>query len=83
MLADDEVVRLMQAAFKLYFKPTDEEITKMSKQLDPTNSSLWIGALKALKKGQCIVVGDRRKDDGTFGGTKPTVTNITSFKERS
>lgn len=83
VLADDEVVRLMQAAFKLYFKPTDEEITKMSKQLDPTNSSLWIGALKALKKGQCIVVGDRRKDDGTFGGTKPTVTNITSFKERS
>ncbi len=50
VLADDEVVRLMQAAFKLYFKPTDEEITKMSKQLDPTNSSLWIGALKALKK---------------------------------
>lgn len=83
VLADDEVVRLMQAAFKLYFKPTDEEITKISKQLDPTNSRLWIGALKALKKGQCIVVGDRKKDDGTFGGTKPTVTNITSFKERS
>lgn len=82
VLADDEVVRLMQAAFKLYFKPTDEEITKMSKQLDPTNSSLWLGALKALKKGQCIVVGDRKKDDGTFGGTKPTVTNITSFKDR-
>ncbi len=83
VLADDEVVRLMQAAFKLYFKPTDEEITKMSKQLDPTNTSLWIGALKVLKKGQCIVVGDRRKEDGTFGGTKPTITKITSFKERS
>ncbi len=82
VLADDEVVRLMQAAFKLYFKPTDEEITKMSKQLDPTNPSLWIGALKALKKGQCIVVGDRKKDDGTFGSTKPTVANITSFKDR-
>ena len=82
VLADDEVVRLMQAAFKLYFKPTDEEITKMSKQLDPTNPSLWIGALKTLRKGQCIVVGDRRKDDGTFGGTKPTITNITSFKDR-
>lgn len=82
VLADDEVVRLMQAAFKLYFKPTDEEITKMSKQLDPTNPSLWIGALKALKKGQCIVVGDRKKEDGTFGSTKPTVTNIASFKDR-
>lgn len=82
VLADDEVVRLMQAAFKLYFKPTDEEITKMSKQLDPTNPRLWIGALKTLKKGQCIVVGDRKKDDGTFGATKPVITNITSFKER-
>lgn len=82
VLADDEVVRLMQAAYKLYFKPTDEEITKMSKQLDPTNPSLWLGALKALKKGQCIVVGDRMKDDGTFGSAKPTITNITSFKDR-
>ena len=47
-----------------------KKITKISKQLDPTNSRLWIGALKALKKGQCIVVGDRKKDDGTFGGNK-------------
>lgn len=82
VLADDEVVRLMQAAFKLYFKPTDEEIIKMSKQLDPTNPSLWISSLKNLKKGQCIVVGDRKKEDGTFGGTKPTITNIISFKDR-
>ena len=38
--------------------------------------------LKNLKKGQCIVVGDRKKEDGTFGGTKPTITNIISFKDR-
>ena len=82
VLADDEVVRLLQAAFKLYFKPTDEEIVKLSKQLDPTNGSLWLGALKGLKKGQCIVVGDRKKEDGVFGSVKPTITNITSFKER-
>ncbi len=83
VLADDEVVRLMQSAFKLYFKPTDEEIVKMSKQLDPSNGSLWIGALKGLRKGQCIVVGERIKADGRFGVVKPTVTNITSFKERN
>ncbi|WP_373265497.1 ATP-binding protein [Hungatella hathewayi] len=82
VLADDEVIRLMQAAFKLYFKPTDEEIVKLSKQLDPTNGSLWLGALKGLKKGQCIVIGDRVKEDGVFGSVKPTITNITSFKER-
>ena len=82
VLADDEVVRLMQAAFKLYFKPTDEEILKISKQLDPTNASLWLGALKALKKGQCIVAGDRQRDDGTFGSMQPVVTDIISFKNR-
>lgn len=82
VLADDEVVRLMQSAFKLYFKPTDEEIVKMSKQLDPSNGSLWLGALKGLRKGQCIVVGERIRNDGKFGAIKPTITNITSFQER-
>ena len=82
VLADDEVVRLLQAANKLYFRPTDEEIVKMSKQLDPVDGSLWVGSLKNLKKGQCIVVGDRIGPNGRFGATKPTVTNITSFEER-
>ena len=82
VLADDEVVRLLQSAFKLYFKPTDEEVIKMSKQLDPTNASLWLGALKTLRKGQCIAVGERIRNDGQFGAVKPTVTNIISFAER-
>ena len=82
VLADDEVVRLLQAANKLYFKPTDDEIVKMSKQLDPSDGSMWIGALKNLKKGQCIVVGDRVGANGRFGATKPTVTTVTSFEER-
>ena len=83
VLADDEVVRLLQAAFKLYFKPTDDEVIKMSKQLDPSDGSTWLNALKSLKKGQCIVVGERLKEDGRFGQTKPTITSVTSFKERS
>ncbi len=82
ILADDEVVRLLQAANKLYFKPTDDEIIKMSKQLDPTDGSLWLNSLKNLKKGQCIVVGDRMGANGRFGVTKPTITTVTSFEER-
>lgn len=83
VLSDDEVVRLLQAAFKLYFKPTDDEVIKMAKQLDPTDGSTWLSSLKSLKKGQCIVVGERIKKDGKFGSVKPTITNVSSFKERS
>ena len=82
VLADDEVVRLMQAANRLYFKPTDEEITKMAKQLDPSDSSKWIGPLKGLHKGECIFVGDRLGMDGNLGPTKNTVTRVTAFGER-
>ena len=82
VLADDEVVRLMQAANRLYFKPTDEEIIKMAKQLDPSDSSKWIGPLKGLHKGECIFVGDRLGMDGKLGPTKNTVTRVTAFGER-
>lgn len=83
VLADDEVVRLLQASNKLYFKPTDDEIVKMAKQLDPTDGNLWLSSLKNLKKGQCIVVGDRVGANGKFGATKPTITTVTSFEERN
>ena len=83
VLDDDEVTSLLQSAFKLYFKPTDTEIVKMAKQLDPTDGSIWLKALKSLKKGQCIVVGDRLKNDGKFGLVKPTITNIIAFNGRS
>jgi hypothetical protein len=82
VLKDDEIIRLLQAAIKLYFKPTDEEVVKISKQLDPTNSSIWLSSIQNLKKGQCIVVGERLKADGTFGSTKPTVTSVTPFNNR-
>jgi hypothetical protein len=55
----------------------------MAKQLDPTNGNSWLGALKTLKKGQCIVVGDRIKSDGNFGMVKPTITSIAPFAERN
>ena len=83
VLDEDEVTRLLQSAFKLYFKPTDTEIVKMAKQLDPTDGSAWVNALRGLKKGQCIVVGERMKNDGKFGLVKPTITSVTAFDERS
>lgn len=82
VLKDDEVVRMLQAAFKLYFKPTDAEVVRISKQLDATGETNWITELQKLKKGQCIVVGDRMKANGTVGPSAPIVTNITAFSER-
>lgn len=82
ILKDDEVVRLLQAAFKLYFKPTDEEMAKIAKQLDVTGDTNWLSALQNLKKGQCIVVGDRMKANGKVGPSAPIVTDISSFEER-
>lgn len=82
ILKDEEVVRLLQVAFKMYFKPTGEEVVKIAKQLDPTGENNWTSEVKNLKKGTCIVVGDRIKADGTFGGTQPTVVSVETFEKR-
>lgn len=82
ILKDEEVVRLLQVAFRMYFKPTDEEIVKIAKQLDPTGENNWTREVKNLKKGSCIAVGDRMKLDGSFGGTQPTVVSIEPFEAR-
>ena len=82
VLKDDEVIRLLQAAFKLFFKPTDEEMVKTAKQLDPTGKTDWLPEIQKLKKGQCIVSGDRMKATGSVGPLEPVVTNITDFSKR-
>jgi DNA phosphorothioation-dependent restriction protein DptH len=82
ILKDEEVVNLSQAAFKLYFKPTDDEITKIAKLLDPTGDINWTGDVKSLQKGQCIVVGSRTSASGVFGATQPTVVSVSPFEER-
>lgn len=83
VLDNDEVVRLQQSAFKLYFKPTDEEITTIAKSIDPSGgASSWTSTLKGLRKGQAIVIGDRNRLDGKFGHANPAVTGIASFEDR-
>ena len=81
-LSENEVINLRQAPFSLYFKPTDDEILRVAKQIDPLSSNSWVSQIKSLHKGQCVVVGDRVRPDGSFGTFKPTVTNVTSFEER-
>ena len=83
VLRDDEVIRLLQSAFKLYFKPTDDEMVKISKQLDVTGETNWLPEIQKLKKGQCIAVGDKMKPNGTVGPASPTVVNVSSFENRN
>lgn len=83
VLKSDEVVRLLQASFKLYFKPTDNEIIKTAKQLDVTGEVDWLPEVQRLKKGQCVAVGDKMKANGTVGPAAPVVTSITAFDERN
>ena len=80
VLSDDEIVRLQQASFKLYFKPTDDELPRVARQLDGAASAG--GALRLLRKGQAIAAGDRLRPDGSFGYVRPVITNIASFEER-
>lgn len=82
VLNSDEITRLMQAAFKLYFKPADNEIISMSKQLNPSDPSEWRGTLAALKKGQCIVAGSRTQSNGQFEAGRPLTVTVSSFDER-
>jgi hypothetical protein len=83
-LSDDEINRLQQAAVRVYFKPTDDELNSVAKQLDPTSQgvSMWLNNLKNLQKGQCIVAGERLKTGGVFGPAAPVVTNVASFSDR-
>lgn len=83
VLKSDEIVRLLQASFKLYFKPTDNEIVKIAKQLDVTGETDWLASVQNLKKGQCIAVGDKMKPNGTVGPALPVVTSIVPFEERT
>lgn len=50
VLSDDEVTRLLQSAVKMYFKPTDIEMVKMAKQLDPTGRKRVAWSFKSSKK---------------------------------
>ena len=84
VLDSDEIVRLQQSAFKLYFKPTDEEIPTVAKSIDPSGGAAsWSNVLKGLRKGQAIVIGDRIRPDGSFGHVNPAVCGIASFEARS
>lgn len=83
-LDSGEISNLQQAAERLYFKPSGEEMAYIASQIADDKSAVaeWLNIVKNLQKGQCIVQGDRIKPNGQFGAQRPTLVSVTSFKDR-
>lgn len=83
-LDSGEISNLQQAAERVYFKPSGEEMSYVASQIadDKAEVGDWYNALKAMQKGQCIVQGDRVKPNGQFGAVRPTLVHVTSIGER-
>ncbi|MBR9937630.1 macro domain-containing protein [Oscillospiraceae bacterium Marseille-Q3528] len=83
-LDSGEISNLQQAAERLYFKPTGEEMSYIAEQIADSKSEVadWLNTIKGIQKGQCIVQGDRLRPNGQFGAVKPTLVSVSSFSER-
>ena len=83
-LDSGEISNLQQAAERLYFKPSGEEMQYIANQIADEKSDVadWLNTLKNMQKGQCIVQGDRIKKTGQFGAAKATLVNVTTLEER-
>ncbi|WP_244157150.1 DNA phosphorothioation-dependent restriction protein DptH [Halobacillus aidingensis] len=82
--ASDHLSRLQNAAQKIYFNPTENEISSIAATFsqDTPSRKQWEEKLKNLKKGQCVVYGPVLGKDGELKGSMPVVVNISSMKER-
>lgn len=49
---------LSQTATRLYFRPTDNEVKKIAKNISADSAAEWVKTLKNLKVGESVAVGD-------------------------
>lgn len=82
MLSESEIANLMQAPFRVNFKPTDAEVSYVAKQLSSSNPGDWLDRLQKLQKGQSIVVGGQTEQTGDSILPKPVITRISPFEDR-
>jgi len=66
---DDEklkkaITRLQQAALRIYFKPTNNEIPFIAKSIDRSNHKDWVPILNYLNKGECVVCTNLEDSQG-------------------
>lgn len=76
--------RLFLADHKLFFKPADTEVDKLSTLLGqntPITKSDWAQRLSKLGKGECWSVGGVQTSSGALE-TKPLLVKVTALKDR-
>ena len=74
-----EIAALGQAAVKLYFHPSEQDIRTIAQQIDPIKYEKIAIVLKNLKKGQALTVGDIEKSEHKIAG--PIITSSQLWTE--
>lgn len=80
----DELARLQNSSEKIYFAPPEQELSNIAASLskDPQEKKYWEGKLATLKKGQCIVHGPVRLENGELSNPVVTLVDIAPLSER-
>ena len=80
----DELARLQNSSQKIYFAPPEQELPYIAASLskDPQEKRYWENKLASLKKGQCIVHGPIKMENGELSTPTVTVVDISSLSER-
>ena len=83
-LETDELARLQNASQKVYFSPPEQELTNIAASLTkyPQEKKQWEYKLASLKKGQCIVHGPIKKENGELSNSIVTIVDIIPLSER-
>ncbi|WP_085524488.1 DNA phosphorothioation-dependent restriction protein DptH [Tuberibacillus sp. Marseille-P3662] len=80
----DELARLQNSSQKVYFAPPEQEVSSIASSIsnDKNEKKKWEAELSGLKKGQCIVNGPVKKENGELSHSTPIIVNIASLSER-
>jgi DNA phosphorothioation-dependent restriction protein DptH len=83
-LDSDELARLQNASQKIYFSPPEQELSNIAASFtkDSQEKKHWENKLASLKKGQCIVHGPIKKENGELSIPTITVVDIIPLSER-
>ncbi|WP_102345887.1 DNA phosphorothioation-dependent restriction protein DptH [Bacillus sp. Marseille-P3661] len=83
-LDSDELARLQMASQKVYFSPPEQELSNIAASLakDNQEKKLWENKLASLRKGQCIVHGPIKNENGELSQPTVLVVDIIPLSER-
>lgn len=67
---------LMQAANKIFFRPTENDLKSTAERIDPNDRKTWTNILKKLQVGEAVVKGRYMIDQNIKELEKPIICNI-------